>query len=216
MSENISQIENLTNQLDDIQFHYNSHLNEPDNDGHVINLIIAIFDYMQYYIISEKGFEIIKMNWASNNDLYLTTEDELIKGQCIFRASLFLTVSYQLFAFFIGMLQTAENISEDILNQCFQPDDPQKKIIDKIKMLYEIKKYTNMDFPNLHKKICELIIVNDQHLSSILNTFNFESAILYNQEKRRLFKEAIFGELRMDIPDEDIETLRKKAMPIND
>jgi hypothetical protein len=215
MSENISQLENLTSQFELIDSHYNNHLNEPDNDGHIINLIISIFDYIGYHVVSEKGFEIITMDWKANNILFNNTEDEIIKGQCTFRTALFLTISYQVFTLFIGMAQTAEQVSEEMLNKNYQPDDPHKKIVDMIKLLYEVKKYTNVDFPNLYEKICGLVITTEQILTPLLKTFNFESAMKYNQEKRRIFKDAIFGQLHMEIPDEDIDDIKAKATPVD-
>jgi hypothetical protein len=215
MSENISQLENLTSQLELIESHYDKHANEPDNDGHIINLVISIFDYIGYHVVSEKGFEIITMDWKANNILFNNTEDEIIKGQCIFRTALFLTINFQVFTLFIGMSQTAEQVSEEMLNKNYQPDDPHKKIVDMIKLLYEVKKYTNIDFPNLYEKICELVITTEQILTPLLKTFNFESAMKYNQEKRRIFKDAIFGQLHMEIPDEDIDDIKAKATPVD-
>jgi hypothetical protein len=77
--------------------------------------------------------------------------------------------------------------------------------------LHELRNCTNIDFPKLYGRVCELVVANEANLKAILATFNFESAMKYNQEKRRLFKDSIFGQLVMDIPDEDIEVLKARA-----
>jgi hypothetical protein len=69
--------------------------------------------------------------------------------------------------------------------------------------LHDIKRYTEVDFPSLYKALLELMPIINTSLTNMLNTFDDESAVLYNQEKRRIFKAEIFGQVVLDLPESD-------------
>lgn len=104
MNEN-NCIENLTNQFDNIQNIYNGYLSDPANDGGLINLCVAIFDYIGFNIVSPNGFNIINMDLKKQENIFKDPEiSELEKSRAIFRIVLFLTINYQIFTHFIGLL----------------------------------------------------------------------------------------------------------------
>ena len=100
--------------------------------------------------------------------------------------TLFLTIFFTTFNHFLGLLHTAELVPQEDLTKSFQPDDPKKNIIETIRKLHEIKKYTNIDFLSIYGTIFELLPKLETTLKNILDNFDDESAILYNQEKRRI------------------------------
>ena len=216
MEENNSPtIENISTQLENIEKIYDAHNNEPNNDGHLINLLIAIFDYVEFHFVSESGFRIISMDIKNQQEQYLSASDannELEQSRCRFRASLFLTINYHLFTLFIGMLHTAESIPDEDFNKQLQPDDPKRVILDRIVKLFEIKNNTSLKFPILYDEVAMYVPVIKCQLENLLNTFDDESAILYNQEKRRIFKTEIFGKLTLELPeDEELQEMKKKC-----
>jgi hypothetical protein len=86
------------------------------------------------------------------------------------------------------------------------------KKIEAIRRLHEIKTYTNIDFPSIYRAIFELLPDLESNLKNILNTFDDESAILYNQEKRRIFKPEIFGKVVLELPEDDeLKEMKKKC-----
>jgi len=212
MSEN-NCVENLSIQLDNIQNIYNGYLSDPTNTKCLINLCIAIFDYVNINLISPSGFDIINMDVERQTQIFQDeNESDIEKGRSVFRMSLFFTICFTAFTHFISMLHTAEIIPKEDLDKSFQPDDPKKGIVITIKRLYEIKMYTEIDFPYIHREITELIPNLESTLKSLLNTFDEDSAILYNQEKRRIFKPEIFGKVVLELPDdEDLTEMKKKC-----
>ena len=46
----------------------------------------------------------------------------------------------------------------------------------------------------------------------MLDTFDDESAILYNQEKRRIFKPEVFGRVVLEMPEDDeLKEMKRKC-----
>jgi len=212
MSEN-NCVENLSLQLDNIQNIYNGYLSDPTNHGCIVNLCIAVFDYVEFNLISPSGFNIINMDLEKQNKIYQDeTESELERSRAMFRMTLFLTICYTTFNHFIGMLHMAEAVPQEELIKSFQPDDPKKKIVSTIKRLHEIKLYTTVDFPSIYREIFQLLPNLESTLKNMLNTFDDESAILYNQEKRRVFKAEVFGTPVLDLPETDeLKDMKKKC-----
>lgn len=210
MSEN-NCVENLSLQLDNIQNIYDGYLSNPTNNGCLINLCIAIFDYLGFNLISPSGFCIINMDLERQAQIYKDENEDIVdRSRSMFRMSLFFTICFTTFTHFISMLNTAEMVPKEDLVKSFQPDDPKKNIVNAINRLHEIKKYTSIDFPSIHSTIIEVIPNIENTLRYMLNTFDDESAILYNQEKRRIFKPEIFGKVILDLPDDEELTEMKK------
>lgn len=212
MSENIS-VQNLSVQLDNIQNIYNGYLSDTTNHGCIVNLCIAVFDYVDFNLISANGFDIISMDLERQTKIYQDINaSKLEKSRAIFRMTLFLTICFTTFNHFLGLLHTAELVPQEDLTKHFQPDDPKRNIIEKIRRLQEIKKYTTIDFPSLYVTIFELLPNLEMTLKNILDTFDDESAILYNQEKRRIFKPEIFGSPVLELPEDDeLKEMKKKC-----
>lgn len=212
MSEN-NCVENLSLQLDNIQNIYNGYLSDTTNHGCIVNLCIAVFDYVEFNLISPSGFNVINMDLEKQNKIYQDeNESELERSRAMFRMTLFLTICYTTLNHFIGMLHTAEAVPQEDLYKSFQPDDPKKKIVSTVKRLHEIKLYTNIDFPSMYGTIFELMPNLESTLKNMLNTFDDESAILYNQEKRRIFKPEIFGKVVLELPEDDeLKEMKKKC-----
>jgi hypothetical protein len=197
-------VENLSIQLDNIQNIYNGYLSDPTNNGCLINLCIAVFDYVDFHLISPSGFNIINMDLEKQSQIVQDeNSSELEKGRAMFRMTLFMTICYTTFNNFIGMLHTAELVSIEELTKNFKPNDPKQNIIRTVKRLKEITRYTEINFTSIHKTILELLPNIEQSLRVMLDTFDDESAILYNQEKRRIFKPEIFGQLVLELPEND-------------
>jgi hypothetical protein len=212
MSEN-NCVENLSLQLDNIQNTYDGYLSDPTNNGCLVNLCISIFDYIEFNLISPNGFCIINMDVERQAQIYQDENETVVeRSRAVFRMSLFFTICFTTFTHFISMLNTAEMIPKEDLVKSFQPDDPKKNIVKTIKRLHEIKMYTTIDFPSIHQSIIEVIPDIENTLKCMLNTFDDESAILYNQEKRRIFKPEIFGKVVLDLPDdEELTEMKKKC-----
>jgi hypothetical protein len=153
------------------------------------------------------------MDVEKQNKIYQDeTESELERSRAMFRMTLFLTICYTTFNHFIGMLHTAEAVPQEDLYKTFQPDDPKKKIVSTIKRLHEIKIYTTVDFPSMYREIFQLLPNLESALKHMLNTFDDESAILYNQEKRRIFKSEVFGAPVLELPETDeLKDMKKKC-----
>lgn len=212
MSEN-NCVENLSLQLDNIQNIYNGYLSDPTNHGCIVNLCIAVFDYVDFHLISPSGFSIINMDLEVQHRIYQDeSKSDLERSRAVFRMTLFLTICFTTFNHFLGMLHTAELIPQEDFNTSFQPDDPKKNVIRTIKRLHEIKMYTTIDFPFIYKEIFELVPNIETALKNMLKTFDEDSAILYNQEKRRIFKPEVFGQPVLELPeDEEIKDMKKKC-----
>jgi hypothetical protein len=212
MSENIS-VQNLSVQLDNIQNIYNGYLSDTTNHGCIVNLCISVFDYIDFNLLSANGFDIISMDLERQTKIYQDINaSELERSRAVFRLTLFLTICYTTFNHFIGLLQTAELIPKEDLTKHFQPDDPKKNIVETIRKLHEIKKYTTIDFPSIHKAIFELLPNLETTLKNMLATFDDESAILYNQEKRRIFKPEVFGQVVLEVPEDDeLKEMKRKC-----
>jgi len=186
-------------------------------ESNLIQLCILIFDYVGFNLLSEHGYYIITMDVGEQQKNILTESDPIEKSRAIFRYVLFLTINYHLFTNFCGLLGTADIVPEKDLIKTFNPDDPKKKIVDKVKLLYELKNHTNIDFPILNEYVFSKIDIVKKSLKYFLDLFDDESAILYNQEKRRIFKPAVFGVLTLDLPEDDElkEMIRKSNIVIN-
>jgi hypothetical protein len=203
MSEN-NCVENLSLQLDNIQNIYNGYLSDPTNHGCIVNLCIAVFDYVDVHLISPSGFSIINMDLEGQHRIYQDeSKSDLERSRAVFRMTLFMTICFTTFNHFLGMLHTAELIPQEDLTKSFQPDDPKKNVIRTIKRLHEIKMYTTIDFPFIYKEIFELVPNIETTLKNMLKTFDEDSAILYNQEKRRIFKPEVFGSPVLELPETD-------------
>jgi hypothetical protein len=204
-------VENLSNQLDNIQNIYNGYLSDTTNHKCLFHLCIAIFDYVEFNIISPNGFDIINMDIERQKQIVGDINETVLeRSRAIFRITLYLTIFFNTFTHFIGMLHTAEIVPPEDLVKQFQPDDPKQKILLKIKRLHDIKRYTEVDFPSLYKDILELTPIITTSLTNMLNTFDDESAVLYNQEKRRIFKTEIFGQVVLDLPEsEELKEMKK-------
>ena len=203
MSEN-NCVENLSLQLDNIQNIYNGYLSDPTNHGCIVNLCIAVFDYVDVHLISPSGFSIINMDLEGQHKIYQDeSKSDLERSRAVFRMTLFMTICFTTFNHFLGMLHTAELIPQEDLTKSFQPDDPKKNVIRTIKRLHEIKMYTTIDFPFIYKEIFELVPNIETTLKNMLKTFDEDSAILYNQEKRRIFKPEVFGSPVLELPETD-------------
>jgi hypothetical protein len=212
MSEN-NCVENLSIQLDNIQNIYNGYVSDTTNHKCLFHLCIAIFDYVNFNILSTSGFDIINMDIERQKQIVLDIdESNLERSRSMFRIALYLTIFFNTFNHFIGMLNTAEIVpTEDLVKQ-FQPDDPKKNIVVTIKRLHDIKIYTEIDFPSIHNALLELMPVIGTSLKQILDTFDDESAVLYNQEKRRIFKPEIFGKVVLELPEnEELKEMKKKC-----
>lgn len=49
-------------------------------------------------------------------------------------------------------------------------------------------------------------------LTSLLNTFDDDTAVFYNQEKRRIFKTEVFGQIVLELPDdEELTEMKSKC-----
>ena len=212
MSENNS-VQNLSIQLDNIQNIYNGYLSDTTNHGCIVNLCIAVFDYVDFNLISSSGFDIISMDLEKQTKIYQDVNaSELERSRAVFRMTLFLTICFTTFNHFLGLLHTAELVPQEDLTKSFQPDDPKKNIIETIRKLYEIKKYTNIDFPSIYGAIFELLPKLETTLKNMLDNFDDESAILYNQEKRRIFKPEVFGKVTLEMPEDDeLKEMKKKC-----
>ena len=151
MSEN-NCVENLSIQLDNIQNIYNGYLSDTTNHKCLFHLCIAIFDYVEFNIISPNGFDIINMDIERQKQIVQDiNESELERSRSIFRITLYLTIFFNTFNHFIGMLYTAEIVPPEDLVKQFQPNDPKQNILTRIKRLHDIKMYTSVDFPSLYK-----------------------------------------------------------------
>jgi len=212
MSENIS-IQNLSVQLDNIQNIYNGYLSDTTNHGCIVNLCISVFDYVDFNLISVNGFDIISMDIENQTKIIQDIDaSELERSRAVFRMTLFLTICFTTFNHFIGMLHTAEVVPQEDLTKHFQPDDPKKNIVETIRRLHEIKKYTDIDFPSIHRAIFELLPNIETVLKNMLDTFDNESAILFNQEKRRIFKPEVFGRVVLELPEDDeLKEMKKRC-----
>lgn len=212
MSENNS-VQNLSIQLDNIQNIYNGYLSDTTNHGCIVNLCIAVFDYVEFNLISSSGFDIISIDLEKQTKIYQDVNaSELERSRAVFRMTLFLTICFTTFNHFLGLLHTAELVPQEDLTKSFQPDDPKKNIIETIRKLYEIKKYTNIDFPSIYGAIFELLPKLETTLKNMLDNFDDESAILYNQEKRRIFKPEVFGKVTLEMPEDDeLKEMKKKC-----
>ena len=212
MSENNS-VQNLSIQLDNIQNIYNGYLSDTTNHGCIVNLCIAVFDYVEFNLVSSSGFDIISMDLDKQTKMYQDVNaSELERSRAVFRMTLFLTICFTTFNHFLGLLHTAELVPQEDLTKSFQPDDPKKNIIETIRKLYEIKKYTNIDFPSIYGAIFELLPKLETTLKNMLDNFDDESAILYNQEKRRIFKPEVFGKVTLEMPEDDeLKEMKKKC-----
>jgi hypothetical protein len=212
MSENNS-VQNLSIQLDNIQNIYNGYLSDTTNHGSIVNLCIAVFDYVEFNLISSSGFDIISMDLEKQTKIYQDVNaSELERSRAVFRMTLFLTICFTTFNHFLGLLHTAELVPQEDLTKSFQPDDPKKNIIETIRKLHEIKKYTNIDFPSIYGAIFELLPKLETTLKNMLDSFDDESAILYNQEKRRIFKPEVFGKVTLEMPEDDeLKEMKKKC-----
>ena len=178
MSEN-NCVQNLSLQLDNIQNIYNGYLSDTTNHGCIVNLCIAVFDYLDFHLISSSGFDIISMDIEKQaNIIQDVNASELERSRALFRMTLFLTICYNTFNQFIGLLHTAELVPVEDFNKSFQPDDPKKKIVDTIVKLHEVKNNTNINFPSIYGAIFELLPDLESNLKNILTTFDDESAIL--------------------------------------
>jgi hypothetical protein len=211
MSEN-NCVEDLSNQLDNIENIYNGYLSDTTNHKCLFHLCIAIFDYVQFNILNTNGFDIINMDIERQKQIAQDIDEPVLeRSRSIFRISLYLTIFFNTFNHFIGMLYTAELIPLEDLNKQLQPEDPKKNIVVMIKRLHDIKIYTNIDFPSIYKALLEAMPIISESLKKILDTFDEESAILYNQEKRRIFKPEIFGTVVLDLPDDEELTEMKRS-----
>ena len=212
MSEN-NCVENLSIQLDNIQNIYNGYLSDTTNHKCLFHLCIAIFDYVEFNIISPNGFDIINMDIERQKQIVQDiNESELERSRSIFRITLYLTIFFNTFNHFIGMLYTAEIVPPEDLVKQFQPNDPKQNILTRIKRLHDIKMYTSVDFPSLYKSLLEVMPIINTSLTQMLNTFDDESAILYNQEKRRIFKAEIFGQVVLDLPEsEELKEMKRSC-----
>jgi hypothetical protein len=210
MSEN-NCVENLSLQLDNIQNIYNGYLSDTTNHGCIVNLCIAIFDYVNFNLISPSGFAIINMDLEKQNQIYQDeSKSDLERSRAVFRMTLFLTICFNTFNHFIGMLYTAELVPQEDLIPLF--DKPTEKIVLTVKKLYEIKMYTTVDFPYMFNSIFELIPDIETTLKNMLKTFDEDSSILYNQEKRRIFKPEVFGKVTLELPEDDeLKEMKKKC-----
>ena len=90
--------------------------------------------------------------------------------------TLFLTICH-----FLGLLLTTEIVPQEDLTKLFQPDDPKKNIVETIRRLHEIKKYTNIDFPSIYVAVLELLL--ETTLKNMLDNFDDESAISKKDKK---------------------------------
>ena len=212
MSENNS-VQNLSVQLDNIQNIYNDYLSDTTNHGCIVNLCISIFDYVDFNLISANGFDIISMDIEKQTKIIQDINaSELERSRAVFRMTLFLTICFTTFNYFVGMLHTAEAVPQEDLAKNFQPDDPKKNIVETIRRLHEIKKYINIDFPSIYVAILELLPNIKSALKNMLDTFDDESAILYNQEKRRIFKPEVFGKVVLELPEDDeLKEMKKRC-----
>jgi hypothetical protein len=212
MSEN-NCVENLSIQLDNIQNIYNGYLSDTTNHKCLFHLCIAIFDYVNFNILSQSGFDIINMDIEKQKKIALDIDEpELERSRSMFRIALYITIFFNTFSHFIGMLQTAEFVPKEDLDKPLQPDDPKKNIVVTIKRLHDIKLYTEIDFPSIHNTLLELMPLIGTSLKQILSTFDDESAILYNQEKRRIFKPEIFGQVVLDLPEsEELKEMKRSC-----
>lgn len=212
MSENNS-VQNLSIQLDNIQNIYNGYLSDTTNHGCIVNLCMAVFDYVEFNLISSSGFDIISMDLEKQTKIYQDVNaSELERSRAVFRMTLFLTICFTTFNHFLGLLHTAELVPQEDLTKSFQPDDPKKNIIETIRKLHEIKKYTDIDFPSIYGTIFELLPKLETTLKNMLDNFDDESAILYNQEKRRIFKPEVFGKVTLEMPEDDeLKEMKKKC-----
>ena len=100
-------------------------------------------------------------------------------------------------------MYTAESISDKDLAKSFSPNDPKREIIDRIKKLHEIRDNTNIIFKNLHYDLINILPQIETVLKYIVESFDEDTSILYNQEKRRVFKAEIFGSPVLELPETD-------------
>lgn len=208
----MSEIENLTNCINHIQNLYDEHNRDETNDGSIINLIVSIFDYIKYDFISSHGFQILNMDFQNQERIYRETTDELEQGRCRFRASLFLTLVYHIYTLFIGLLHTAETTPITKNTEIYVSDDKKRALMLMLVRLHEVKENTTLHFPTLHDKILKKVEPLQNQLTALLKTFDDDSAILYNQEKRRIFKAKIFGDIQIDLPDnEELQEMKKNC-----
>jgi len=203
MSEN-NCVENLSVQFDNIKNIYNGYLSDMSNHGCLVNLCIAIFDYIEFYFITPSGFQIINMDIKGQLQICQNpSASDLERSRSAFRVSLFLTICFNTFNAFIGLLYTAESVSDKDLAKSFVPNDPKREVIERIAKLHEIRDNTNIVFKNLHSDLINILPDIEKVLKYILESFDEDTAILYNQEKRRVFKAEIFGSPVLELPETD-------------
>lgn len=197
-------VENLSVHFDNIQNIYNGYMSDQTNHGCLVNLCIAIFDYIEFHFITPSGFQIINMDIRGQIQICQTpSSSDLERSRSAFRVSLFLTICFNTFNAFIGLLYTAESVSKEDLAKIFKSDDPKKEIIDRIKKLHEIRDNTNILFSDLHSALISTLPHIEKVLKYILDSFDEDTSILYNQEKRRVFKAEIFGSPTLELPETD-------------
>ena len=97
--------------------------------------------------------------------------------------TLFLTICFTTFNHFLGLLFTTEIVPQEDLTKLFQPDDPKKYIVETIRRLHEIKKYTNIDFPSIYVAVLEMLPNLETTLKNMLDNFDDESAISKKEKK---------------------------------
>ena len=203
MSEN-NCVENLSIQLDNIQTIYNGYLSDTKDYGSIVNLCIAIFDYIEFHFITPSGFQIINMDVRGQLQICQDhSASDLERSRSAFRVSLFLTICFNTFNAFIGLLYTAEAVPYEDLRKSLKPNDPKREVIERIIKLHEIKDHTNISFIDLHSDLIDILPQIEKVLKHILESFDESTSILYNQEKRRVFKAEIFGSPVLELPETD-------------